>query len=45
MTRIACVGIAVQDRLYYVEKLPEGGGNMLPTTTAKLAEAQRQRLR
>lgn len=26
MTRIACVGITVQDRLYYVEKLPEGGG-------------------
>ncbi|WON75946.1 sugar kinase [Serratia sp. UGAL515B_01] len=26
MTRIACVGITVQDRLYYVEKLPQGGG-------------------
>jgi sulfofructose kinase len=26
MTRIACVGIAVQDRIYYVNALPEGGG-------------------
>lgn len=26
MTRIACVGIAVLDRLYYVDKLPTGGG-------------------
>ncbi|MBC3381957.1 sugar kinase [Serratia fonticola] len=31
MTRIACVGIAVQDRLYYVEKLPEGGGKYVAT--------------
>lgn len=26
MTRIACVGIAVQDRIYYMNALPEGGG-------------------
>ena len=26
MTRIACVGIAVQDRIYYLNALPEGGG-------------------
>ncbi len=26
MTRIACVGIAVQDRMYYVNALPNGGG-------------------
>ncbi|MFC0229115.1 sugar kinase [Serratia aquatilis] len=31
MTRIACVGITVQDRLYYVEKLPEGGGKYVAT--------------
>lgn len=26
MTKIACVGIAVQDRIYYVNALPNGGG-------------------
>ena len=31
MTRIACVGITVQDRLYYVERLPEGGGKYVAT--------------
>lgn len=31
MTRIACVGITVQDRLYYVENLPEGGGKYVAT--------------
>ncbi|MEN1263338.1 hypothetical protein AAIG90_37305, partial [Pseudomonas aeruginosa] len=26
MTRIACVGITVQDRIYSLTTLPEGGG-------------------
>ena len=26
MTRIACVGITVQDRIYSLPTLPEGGG-------------------
>lgn len=29
--RIACVGIAVQDRLYYVDQLPEHGGKFVAT--------------
>ncbi|WP_431225291.1 sugar kinase [Serratia sp. L9] len=50
MTRIACVGITVQDRLYYVEKLPEGGGKYVandyreigggPAATAAVAAAR-----
>ncbi|AHG19158.1 sugar kinase [Chania multitudinisentens RB-25] len=50
MTRIACVGITVQDRLYYVEKLPQGGGKFVasdyreigggPAATAAVAAAR-----
>lgn len=50
MTRIACVGITVQDRLYYVEKLPQGGGKYVandyreigggPAATAAVAAAR-----
>lgn len=50
MTRIACVGIAVLDRLYYVDKLPTGGGKYVahdyreigggPAATAAIAAAR-----
>lgn len=50
MTQIACIGITVQDRLYYVEKLPEGGGKYIaidyreigggPAATAAVAAAK-----
>lgn len=50
MIRIACVGIAVQDRLYYLENLPEGGGKYVaenyrevgggPAATAAVAAAK-----
>ncbi|PVZ82711.1 ribokinase [Serratia sp. S1B] len=50
MTRIACVGITVQDRLYYVEQLPTGGGKYVandyreigggPAATAAVAAAR-----
>ncbi|MBK5143165.1 sugar kinase [Budviciaceae bacterium BWR-B9] len=50
MIKIACIGIAVQDRLYYVEKLPHGGGKYVaqdykeigggPAATAAVAIAR-----
>lgn len=50
MLKIACVGIAVQDRLYYVETLPDGGGKYVardykeigggPAATAAVAAAR-----
>ncbi|MGP2426061.1 sugar kinase [Yersinia sp. 2538 StPb PI] len=50
MTRIACVGIAVQDRLYYLTKLPDSGGKYVaddyreigggPAATAAVAAAR-----
>ncbi|WP_127956663.1 sugar kinase [Serratia microhaemolytica] len=50
MMRIACVGITVQDRLYYVEKLPTAGGKYVagdyreigggPAATAAVAAAR-----
>ena len=50
MIKIACVGIAVQDRLYYVENLPDGGGKYVaqdykeigggPAATAAVAAAR-----
>lgn len=50
MTRIACVGIAVQDRLYYLGNLPDGGGKYVaenyrevgggPAATAAVAAAR-----
>ena len=50
MTRIACVGIAVQDRLYYLNRLPECGGKFVaqhyrevgggPAATAAVAAAR-----
>lgn len=50
MIKIACIGIAVQDRLYYVEQLPEGGGKYVakgyreigggPAATAAVAAAR-----
>lgn len=50
MTRIACVGIAVQDRLYYLNRLPECGGKYVaghyrevgggPAATAAVAAAR-----
>ncbi|MEQ9719680.1 sugar kinase [Yersinia alsatica] len=50
MTRIACVGITVQDRLYYLAELPDGGGKYVahdyreigggPAATAAVAAAR-----
>lgn len=50
MLKIACIGIAVQDRLYYVETLPDGGGKYVahdykeigggPAATAAVAAAR-----
>ncbi|WP_159565425.1 sugar kinase [Budvicia diplopodorum] len=50
MIKIACIGIAVQDRLYYVERLPDGGGKYVaqdykeigggPAATAAVAAAR-----
>ncbi|CNH07853.1 ribokinase [Yersinia aldovae] len=50
MTRIACVGITVQDRLYYLTELPNGGGKYVardyreigggPAATAAVAAAR-----
>ncbi|CNF09522.1 sugar kinase [Yersinia frederiksenii] len=50
MTRIACVGITVQDRLYYLATLPDGGGKYVahdyreigggPAATAAVAAAR-----
>lgn len=50
MLKIACVGIAVQDRLYYVDSLPDGGGKYVahdykeigggPAATAAVAAAR-----
>ncbi|WP_145573519.1 sugar kinase [Yersinia alsatica] len=50
MTRIACVGITVQDRLYYLAELPDGGGKYIahdyreigggPAATAAVAAAR-----
>lgn len=50
MIKIACIGIAVQDRLYYVEKLPHDGGKYVaqdykeigggPAATAAVAVAK-----
>lgn len=50
MIRIACVGIAVQDRIYYVERLPSQGGKYVasdykevgggPAATAAVAAAR-----
>lgn len=50
MTTLACVGIAVEDRLYYVEALPGGGGKYVaqhyqeagggPAATAAVAAAR-----
>jgi len=50
MKKIACIGIAVQDRLYYVQQLPTGGGKFVardyreigggPAATAAVAVAR-----
>lgn len=41
MIRVACVGITVMDRIYYVEGLPTESGKYVAKIIRKLAAGQR----
>ena len=42
MTRIACVGITVQDRIYSLNNLPDGGENISQINIWRQVAARRQ---
>ena len=43
MIRVACVGITVMDRIYYVEGLPTESGKYVAKIIRKLVAGQRRR--